>query len=30
MLHVDSNFKQVYSLIGMEWAVKQLGIHSIQ
>ena len=30
MLHIDFNFKQAYFLVGMEWAVKQLGIHSTQ
>ena len=30
MLHIDLNFKQQYFLVGMEWAVKQLGIHSTQ
>jgi len=30
MLHIDLNFKQAYFLVGMEWAVKQLGIHSTQ
>ena len=30
MLHIDLNFKQAYFLAGMEWAVKQLDIHSTQ